>query len=179
MEDILASIRRIIADDQEAMSAPEPNGVASSPHKNVVDLTERHMMPASHSEPLLRVDLEWAQEEPLEDNGFSLEAPSELVRGYEVEPTASPGSTTVIEATSASAEASGETSLLSDQASASISSAFERLGAAVLPNRPQTIEDLMKEMLRPMLKGWLDDNLPSIVERLVQAEIERVTRGRA
>jgi hypothetical protein len=36
----------------------------------------------------------------------------------------------------------------------------------------------MKEMLRPMLKAWLDDNLPSLVERLVRAEIERVTRCR-
>jgi hypothetical protein len=34
-------------------------------------------------------------------------------------------------------------------------------------------------MLRPMLKSWLDDNLPSLVERLVRAEIERVSRGRA
>jgi cell pole-organizing protein PopZ len=34
-------------------------------------------------------------------------------------------------------------------------------------------------MLRPMLKVWLDDNLPGLVERLVRAEIERVSRGRA
>jgi cell pole-organizing protein PopZ len=33
-------------------------------------------------------------------------------------------------------------------------------------------------MLRPMLKSWLDDNLPHMVERLVRSEIERVTRGR-
>ncbi len=36
---------------------------------------------------------------------------------------------------------------------------------------------LTREMLRPMLKTWLDDNLPVIVERLVSAEIERVARG--
>jgi cell pole-organizing protein PopZ len=36
----------------------------------------------------------------------------------------------------------------------------------------------VREMLRPMLKGWLDDNLPGLVERLVRAEIERVSRGR-
>ena len=39
-------------------------------------------------------------------------------------------------------------------------------------------EDLVKEMLRPMLKSWLDDNLPQLVERIVKAEIERVSRGR-
>ena len=45
-------------------------------------------------------------------------------------------------------------------------------------NHARTLDDLVKEMLRPMLKSWLDDNLPSIVERIVRAEIERVSRGR-
>src|SRR6266487_2021693 len=39
-------------------------------------------------------------------------------------------------------------------------------------------EELVSELLRPMLKAWLDDNLPAIVERLVRAEIERVSRAR-
>ena len=37
---------------------------------------------------------------------------------------------------------------------------------------------MVRDMLRPMLKSWLDDNLPGLVERLVRAEIERVSRGR-
>ena len=41
-----------------------------------------------------------------------------------------------------------------------------------------SLEDLVREMLKPMLKAWLDDNLPNMVERLVRAEIERVSRGR-
>ncbi len=45
-------------------------------------------------------------------------------------------------------------------------------------NNARTLEDLVKEMLRPMLKAWLDDNLPGLVERIVRAEIERVSRGR-
>jgi len=48
----------------------------------------------------------------------------------------------------------------------------------VLGNNARTLEDLVKEMLRPMLKTWLDDNLPGMVERIVRAEIERVARGR-
>ena len=43
---------------------------------------------------------------------------------------------------------------------------------------PARLEDLVREMLRPMLKAWLDDNLPGMVERMVRAEIERVSRGR-
>ena len=41
----------------------------------------------------------------------------------------------------------------------------------------RSIEDIVREMLKPMLKTWLEDNLPSLVERLVRAEIERVSRG--
>ncbi len=49
----------------------------------------------------------------------------------------------------------------------------------MLVQNARTLEDLVREMLRPMLKSWLDDNLPGMVERLVRAEIERVSRGRA
>ncbi|XBY46276.1 DUF2497 domain-containing protein [Methyloraptor flagellatus] len=48
----------------------------------------------------------------------------------------------------------------------------------VLSSNARTLEDLVQDMLRPMLKGWLDQNLPTMVERLVRAEIERVSRGR-
>jgi hypothetical protein len=41
-----------------------------------------------------------------------------------------------------------------------------------------TIEDLVREEIRPILKDWLDNHLPPLVERLVRAEIERVV-GRA
>ena len=51
-------------------------------------------------------------------------------------------------------------------------------GADRAGNNARTLEDLVKEMLRPMLKTWLDDNLPGMVERIVRAEIERVSRGR-
>jgi cell pole-organizing protein PopZ len=47
----------------------------------------------------------------------------------------------------------------------------------VLTHNARTLEDLVQDMLRPMLKDWLDENLPTMVERLVRAEIERVARG--
>ena len=58
-----------------------------------------------------------------------------------------------------------------------VEQAFNSLASTVLSNNARTLEDLVKEMLRPMLKSWLDDNLPGLVERLVRAEIERVSRG--
>lgn len=69
-------------------------------------------------------------------------------------------------------------SLLSNTTSAAVDSAFNTLAQTVLVHNARTLEDLVREMLRPMLKAWLDDNLPSMVERIVKAEIERVSRGR-
>jgi cell pole-organizing protein PopZ len=69
-------------------------------------------------------------------------------------------------------------SLLSNTTMAAVDSAFSSLANTVLGNNARTLEDLVKEMLRPMLKSWLDDNLPGLVERIVRAEIERVSRGR-
>jgi uncharacterized protein len=68
--------------------------------------------------------------------------------------------------------------LISSTTSAAIDSAFNSLAHTVLVQNARTLEDLVREMLRPMLKTWLDDNLPGVVERLVRAEIERVSRGR-
>ncbi len=68
--------------------------------------------------------------------------------------------------------------LVSAQAGASVNAAFGHLTHTILSAKAKTLDDLVKEMLRPMLKGWLDENLPVIVERLVRAEIERVSRGR-
>jgi cell pole-organizing protein PopZ len=69
--------------------------------------------------------------------------------------------------------------LLSNSTSAAVDNAFNALAQTVLAQNARTLEDLVREMLRPMLKTWLDDNLPGMVERLVRAEIERVSRGRA
>jgi len=69
-------------------------------------------------------------------------------------------------------------SLLSPTTTAAVDSAFNSLAQTVLVQNARTLDDLVREMLRPMLKAWLDDNLPTMVERLVRAEIERVSRGR-
>ena len=67
--------------------------------------------------------------------------------------------------------------MLSRQATAAVGSAFNTLTETVKKREP-TLEDVVRETLRPMLKSWLDENLPRLVEQMVQAEIERVTRSR-
>ncbi|MBR0861503.1 PopZ family protein [Bradyrhizobium sp. YCK136] len=67
--------------------------------------------------------------------------------------------------------------ILAQSTVSAVESAFNSLAHTVLSSNARTLEDLVKEMLRPMLKLWLDDNLPGLVERIVKAEIERVSRG--
>ncbi|MCI0735287.1 MAG: DUF2497 domain-containing protein [Beijerinckiaceae bacterium] len=67
--------------------------------------------------------------------------------------------------------------LVSGAAESSVTSAFSALLASRFARHGDVVVGLTREMLRPMLKAWLDENLPSIVERLVSAEIERITRS--
>lgn len=69
--------------------------------------------------------------------------------------------------------------ILSGDASHAVQSAFNRLADTVLARATgdRSIEDMTRELLRGMLKQWLDDHLPSLVERLVREEIERVARN--
>jgi uncharacterized protein len=70
-----------------------------------------------------------------------------------------------------------EAGLLSRQATVAVGSAFNTLTETVKKHEPK-LEDVVREALRPMLKSWLDEHLLGLVERMVEAEIERVTRGR-
>jgi uncharacterized protein len=186
MEEILASIRRIIADDQEGVLdelRPEPPSDLS-PLRNVLEIAERHVAPQviaiSPAEPidldeeLVALASAMGQLDP-ED----IPQPN-VARSFQVERVAPrPAPSVRYVSPRRAAEPARQDALLSDGADASVSGAFGRLGAAVASGTsPKTLEDIAKEMLRPMLKSWLDDNLPPLVERLVQAEIERLSRSR-
>jgi cell pole-organizing protein PopZ len=174
MEEILASIRRIIADDQDGLkpgpSAPPSNSKPSS--DDVLDLAE--LTPAN----LPDLDLEH-EDVSFRDSDGQIDFDAIPV---DEEPTApavhnpEPDFPPAPPPAAPRAETPAET-LLSSAANASVSSAFGLLGATVLNNNARTLEDLVKDLLRPMLKGWLDENLPPLVERLVRAEIERIARG--
>jgi uncharacterized protein len=193
MEEILASIRRIIADDDASKTpqrAPEPPRAAPRP---------------AAPPPPQPVEPEVEMPEPVDasadaeneaadilDLTESMAAPSFNEPEPEPEPEPSPapqfrkieGISDVrfdeSEQRPAPARgAPGDGQLLSSATSAAVDSAFNTLAHTVLVQNARTLEDLVREMLRPMLKTWLDDNLPSMVERLVRAEIDRVARGRA
>ena len=77
----------------------------------------------------------------------------------------------------AGAKRVSEAGLLSREATTAVGSALNTLTETVKKHEP-TLENVVRDTLRPMLKSWLDENLPGVVERMVEAEIERVTRGR-
>ncbi|MCC6890122.1 MAG: DUF2497 domain-containing protein [Hyphomicrobiales bacterium] len=208
MEEILASIRRIIADDdgvktQPKASEPPPLAAAalrpdpvppprvpapSSPAAKVQPdptaaeeaeieamLSELNSAPPSEAEPpgasdVLELTESMAEPSPPPTNGFrTIDGQSDIEFEEPREPVRPP----VSRPAGPESEA-----LISAATSAVVDSAFNTLAHTVLVQNARTLEDLVREMLRPMLKTWLDDNLPGLVERLVRAEIERVSRGR-
>ena len=67
--------------------------------------------------------------------------------------------------------------LLDGATQSAVKSTFSRLNGLSMAGSGVTLEAMMREMLRPMLKEWLDENLPSVVERMVEKEIARISRG--
>ena len=69
------------------------------------------------------------------------------------------------------------TAILSEHAGRQVAAAFGELSDAFASRSKKSFDEMAEEMLRPMLQDWLDNNLPTLVERLVREEIERVARG--
>jgi cell pole-organizing protein PopZ len=226
MEEILASIRRIIADDEAKPAAAEKpaNPPAAAKPAVMKDIPPSAIAPApkpvAAPKPAPPPPPPPPAPEPAASNNqddidamlASLDAatPEADIRPAQLEPdvfeltdemalpepTPAPAAVTFskvdpqddIEFTEAKAsrrqpayeppfESAPARPILSHSTVSAVESAFNSLANTVLSNNARTLEDLVKEMLRPMLKSWLDDNLPGLVERIVKAEIERVSRG--
>jgi cell pole-organizing protein PopZ len=199
MEEILASIRRIISDDQGNASNPEPQSLeadfdgfdtdvisvadttpeelsaVSMPQSNVDDLFDSFDGTPEEAEELEFRDAE----EPHDEQAFEQDQESEeLELNNPIEPEPEPFySEPAPRHIEAPRQRFNEERLISSSTDHSVTNAFNALAHTILTNNGRTLEDLVSDMMRPMLKNWLDDNLPTIVERLVRAEIERVARG--
>jgi cell pole-organizing protein PopZ len=197
MEEILASIRRIISDDSvvaeaprtpvtlrevkpEPQPAPEPEPAAAEPPtgpmtQEAVDaLLSDSESVASGPDPGV-LELTEAVETPTPAAMRAIEAADVVFRDPEEPATAKPEAPA--RQVAMPSRNSTDDGLMSEQATAAVSAAFDSLANTFFSQNARTIEDLVREMLRPMLRHWLDDNLPGLVERLVRAEIERVARG--
>ncbi|WP_340669895.1 DUF2497 domain-containing protein [Phyllobacterium sp.] len=67
--------------------------------------------------------------------------------------------------------------ILSEATEREVSAAFDNLSFAVRNEQRRSFDEIAQEIMRPLLQDWLDNNLPTLVERLVREEIERVARG--
>ena len=192
MEEILASIRRIISEDDapaetasvaaapepEPESEQEPEPVVSSalmdetpsmeePHsseEDVLELTDAYEAPAAES----LGDLDISAVEPFPSESVFTEEPIEVhTPEHPSVPTTS------------------YDSLVGDSAAASAASAFAGFASTIRKPEPMeastgsgpTVDELARSLLRPMLKEWLDANLPTIVEAQVRKEVERIARN--
>jgi cell pole-organizing protein PopZ len=189
MEEILASIRRIISEDDApaeaeapaaaAPAAPEapealpdldipaelPPMAAAAPvgdldagaDDDVLELTDRVDEPEEAFEEA---------EEPLQISDLEVMAPPAAARSRSVPDFDLPSM-------------DDDEPLVGDSAARSAASAFDALERGILmPPSGRTLEDVVREMLRPMMKAWLDENLPSIVQAQVAAEVDRISRQR-
>jgi hypothetical protein len=197
MEEILASIRRIIAEDDSDKSAPPPAEAAAvelNPDAADSSLGAARTMLDSYPTPrpapqetasrgigAVSGTAKATRSSTIVDLNEPLASPR--TGASNVDSTPQPGPSENADAAMAVTQSSTEREnegggLISSATSAAVDSAFNALAQTVLVHNARTLEDLVREMLRPMLKVWLDDNLPGMVERLVRAEIERVSRGR-
>ncbi len=196
MEEILASIRRIIADDDgkaskaaepaPAMPAPRP-APPPKPVANTQDDVDAMLADLEPPEARPSPAQPAAEPEPPPVSEVLVLTEDMAAQAAQPAPPQQPAGFRTIEGNSdlvfseaQSARHAGDAAdrLLSGATAAAVDSAFNSLAHTILGNNARTLEDLVKEMLRPMLKAWLDDNLPGLVERIVRSEIERVSRGR-
>jgi cell pole-organizing protein PopZ len=145
MEEILASIRRMIAEDDPA------RGRAAAGDSARVQATPAAASPA-----------------PVDDDVLELTEALDDPR-----PTAPPAP--------AAAAAAEDDAVVSPASASAALAALARLNAAAPPpaavHKSQTVDDLARELLRPMLKEWLDANLPRLVEQAVEREVSRIASG--
>ncbi|KZL21819.1 hypothetical protein PsAD2_00245 [Pseudovibrio axinellae] len=204
MEDILSSIRKIISDD-EANGAEQMKDAALSEADAGRELSQDDLdklfddAPAEiEPNPAPELEeggakepevLELTQDEKIDELSSTLK----IVEGLSDEAKEGGGDISFLEETNSEpfglssaeqddilepAQASSDDlteTLISSATDQVVSSAFNGLANTVLSKNARTLEDMVAEMLRPMLKGWLDQHLPSVVERLVRQEIDRIS----
>jgi cell pole-organizing protein PopZ len=193
MEEILASIRRIISEDDApaeapaaAAPAPQPEPVkepapvihavpsAPEPHEDDEEVLELNE-PAPHVEPKeTHGDLD-VFSPPSPEPAPAAPPPAPVIQSPRVDapkPAAAPSPVFA-------AYPEEDDSLVSSHAASAAASHFGALSQSIgMPHSDQTLDGVVRELLKPLLKEWLDAHLTAIVEQTVQAEVERISRRR-
>lgn len=176
MEQILQSIRQIIAEDGDektAVNADQPQSNGASPNGSAAEV------PGSDVLELTEMVEEAAAPAPEPTAAVAAPAPAAAA------PAANDVLSKIDEALTPVAKPLPKEDLLSSEAATAATTALKKLNANEPPlmttpspalRSGQTVEDMVMDMLKPMLKSWLDTNLPTIVERIVEREVKKLTR---
>lgn len=194
MEEILASIRRIIEDSDTVRAAADEQvaapveALAPQPQKLEIEafragLDDPEQEAASATAEAENDIAEMPADIPAFSSAQAMTqpavTPAEVADGPE--PASSPALSRPQEQPATPSEPAVEsrpaTAIVSDSTGRQVAAAFGELSEAFAASRRRSFDEMAQEMLRPMLQDWLDNNLPTLVERLVREEIERVARG--
>ena len=179
MEDILASIRKILNEEEAEPAAPAGHRQVPPARHEPLELTEAMLvssppLPEAQPMPPPEVAVEVAPVSSLPPPQRLLpEPPVAPMPAAPVEPPAA--------APAAPRAAAEDEGLVAPATAAAAAALIGQLARTVAAERTApvhrggpSIEDVVREEIRPLLKEWIDTNLPSLMERLVRAEIERV-----
>jgi len=165
MEEILASIRRIISEDDAPEAAPAEPAAEEAEEAHV----------AAEAAPE-------AEDDDVLDLTETVDAPTASVSigdidAFDPEPEHTPEPEPApAPRVAAKAPPKGD-ALVSAHTESFAASSFGSLTSALLvPHSDRTLEDVTRDLLRPLLQAWLDENLPTIVENQVRQEVERIAR---
>lgn len=158
MEEILASIRRIISEDEE----------------------EPAQKPTPRADPVRAAAPDPVRPAPSMAPTPTPPRPEPIRPAPQPEPTFATEDVEMIRKNVSETMQDDDDGIVAEHAAAAASKAFMSLSQSVQVSdgRGRTLEDLVTEMLRPMVKDWLDANLPTIVEEKVEEEVQRVARRR-
>jgi cell pole-organizing protein PopZ len=170
IEEILASIRKIISDDEpEAGSGTVAEAAPVEPpeeEEEILELTEVALEPpveetsADETERIMVMPPE-PEEPPVEPSRIETFRPVQSEPAIEIDSIASP------ETVAAASGAFAKLSHIEPPAPHTISTSS---------GGGKSVEDIVRELLKPMLKSWIDQNLAGIVERLVEHELKKISR---
>jgi len=191
LEEILSSIRRIISEDgptttEAALSVPGAWPMAAEADEadeDVLVLTERVPMNGQtffHAEAATQIaaDLTPAIVESWDETDAAPTAVEPVLGAQAAPPMEAPVMATSQDEFVVAEDTEVETAAAFDKLDAA-TQAFEPSSKPLLMPEPgRTLEDVIRELMQPMLKAWLDENLPAIVQARVDEEIERISKRR-
>jgi cell pole-organizing protein PopZ len=176
MEEIIASISRVIAEDKHPVNtrSGDPGGKVAPAQREESDVLELTQV-VDEDGSVRRITPRTASEAAPPDEPVTAPDPHSNAttridpQGYaRSEPTLNPVGERIVSTATSGAAAAAFAQL------GALPRDRRREGEMPLGGAERTIEEIVRGMLRPMLQSWLDEHLPDIVERLVREEIARV-----